>query len=499
MALGPLLVLLSGCSGASDAAEVDRAEDVGEARSAVTFPGQVSANTTVRDQSETELVFGSTGTVPTEVVAYNDFDSTNDNLLGWAVSVNGATFVQKKPTIPTGYRALGGDPVLAVAPSNDRLMVLGGLATPNCAIPGNCNAPEHGDACLHASNDGGQNFVPFQCLKPPASPSPLPNGYKNFYDGGSIAGAGSASAPLMFASYLNIRGVVGVETNIHFFISSPNTPFGTFVRTTGTWDPFPGRLAAGHPKIAADSSSGAVVIVAPFISVFPPTIELRFHAAASFGGFLGDSAVVSIGMPPQGNVLIPPFDVSDYIVLGDGRKIRQGPEFDVAVGQNESGQPEARVAYVKRAPFPGDGRLHLYGARCTLTPPVTCVDVPEWSTVRIPLAHDEFHPRITYANGKWAVAFYTTFSFVPDPSHVGVAAVSFSGDGSAAHPYRSNITGLASSILPCSRDETGRFYWTDYDDIKYNATADRFVTTYSGNGCPARVFQAELPPQLWVF
>jgi hypothetical protein len=492
----PLVFLLPACGGATDEGEPSPEVSIGEVRSAVVYPTQITP-TGLPSQSETELAFGLSGTTPTQVVAYNDFRGSPNNLIGWSFSVNGGAWQQRTfASNPPGHNAIAGDPALAATPSDKRFIVMSHLAVPND------RTRVDRDACIHLSADGGQTFSFFQCVAPPDAPDPRPSGYQNNYDGETLVGVGPVNAKTTFAAYLNIRGVVGVESRINLWWSNNNTPFGTFVRTTGTWDPFPTQLAAGHPKLAGDPASGAVAIVAPVIGGSPLTIQLLFQAATNFGGFLGSPAVVTNGLPPQGQVLVPPFDFSDYVTLSDGKQIRQGPEFDVELGNNESGVLEARVVYVKRNPvFPfgtGDGRLHLYGARCPLTLPLTCVDVPAWSTAALPGVHEEFLPRIAYANGKWAVSYYTTSpSPAGVPSQVFVVGRSLYGD--ASHAPKSKSSGVGGAIIPCLTIPAAH-YWTDYDDIKFNDTDGRFVTTFAGdNGCPSRVAEASLPTNLWTF
>jgi hypothetical protein len=337
----------------------------------VPVTGQNDEDKTIHGtQSETASTSALVDGKKTIVVAYNDDTddgkvqyTANDrvvfpgaSLLGWSYSLDdGASWTYGgKVSPPAGYAALWGDPAIVTSRTNYNRVYISSLAIGASKIPA---SGHHGwmddgsitGACIARSDDGGKHFAIHSCLSA--------NG--DFYDGASMAAAGTATDHRIFAAYVDVpKGRIDVW-------QSPDglAPFQQLP------NPFPNKTMFSHPRLAYDNDTGALLVAAiesgsqliymsrligntwqtPVLASWPTTridIPVGTQSIRMAYGFAFDVGAQS------------------YVVSDDGEQIKY---FDDAI----------RLLYTTR-----DSktlRLYVRGTACARNLSV-CVDVPQWGT-----------------------------------------------------------------------------------------------------------------------
>lgn len=320
-------------------------------------------------QSETGSTSALVGDTKTMVVTYND--DTDDgkvvytatdrvvypgaSFLGWSYSIDGGSSwtYGGKVAPPAGYAALWGDPAIVTSRTNYNRVYISSLAIGAGKIPatGHHGWMDDGSitgACIARSDDGGKHFAIQSC----------PSASGDFYDGGSMAAAGTATDHRIFAGYVDIPhdriDIWASPDGIAPFVPVPN--------------PFPGKTMIGHPRLAYDDETGALLVAA---------IE-------------GGSQIIYMNRL-IGNAWQTPVQVSwpttriDVPVGSQTIRTAYGFSFDVGAQSyttSDNGEvqyfPDAiRLLYTTR-----DSqtlRLYVRGTGCARDLSV-CKDVPQWGT-----------------------------------------------------------------------------------------------------------------------
>jgi hypothetical protein len=464
-ALGAGVVALSGCSAGCEQLPADN-HVTGKDKAQETWSGT---------QSETAVNVSNTGGKQIITVTYNDDTDTagkidytsttrtvhsGATLLGWSYSVDGGTTWKYggSASPPANWGVLWGDPAITSDFADQRYVFISNLAVPKSKMPasgkidGGLNA-FIGGACVFRSEDGGITFKFHQCV----------TNNSDFYDGGSMAAAGSATDRRVFASFVDVD-----KHQIDVWASPDDT--GTFKLIA---NPFPGMQMFSHPRLRFDRGSGAL-----YVAALDSDGQVWMNR---FAGGWGKPVVASL--PTAGN---------PEITLGD-RTLRTAYQFSFDVGAaSQNGGDEVRVVYTVQDQK--SKKLYIRGSYCPLTLKV-CKDAPEWGTTpgNLSIKGQQFNPRVRAFAGfltlepEWKVAYMSTDD---DP---GGNTVSFKQGNLVVLPAGQRVFVPFNLVKGQTICPDLRGYWGDYDELQFagfdpDSVAPKFVLAHSDStkGCPSR-------------
>jgi hypothetical protein len=357
------------------------------------------------------------------------------SLMGWTTTdFAGTVRASGRMVPPPGWAVLWGDPSTTTSKTNPSVVYLSSLGIPNAKFPasnviegsaqtgsaGSCGA-FIGGACFARSTNGGSSFSNLQCVQRTDNPN-CPSG--SFYDGSDME---SAPDGRIFAAYFDVRRG---RTDVYASDTSGNN----FARVTD-----PTIVSGNHPRLRW-GPFGLYLLVAN-----GSTLQLtRFSSVNAWS----PPVTVDTGVSP-GTVSLA------------GVSVRLGPQYDLAIGRNESGADEVRVAYTILS---ADGRTHVRVARCTPGATITCTP-NVWQTDSTP--GNQWGPAIATGQGNitgenvWVVTYYSNQRFTTQ---------------AAADLWRMRFSRSSSGLLTTETtlQENGQFvcpdkrgYWGDYDDMVY--------------------------------
>lgn len=358
------------------------------------------------------------------------------SLMGFTTSTyDGTVRASGRMTVPQGWAVLWGDPAIVASKLNPNQVFLASLAVPNSKFPasgviegspstpannsdGNCGALI-GGACLAKSSDGGRTYYHYACLQD--IDTTCPRGA--FYDGADLESGPDGRIWAAFRDVQRSRTVVWT-TNGTSGITRVNSP--TFTASSHP------RLRWGPRGLYVLMRSGGNLVLS------------RYDGTASGTGTW--TAPVTIEAVTQADV-----QLSDRI-------LRLGPQYDLAVGKNESGADEIRAIYTVQA---SGGRKHIRIARCTTGTTITCTP-NVWRTDSD--AGQQWGPAIAFGYGNlsgapsWQISFYSTRN---NPN--GNTVELWRGTASAQNGVFSLSTQRQEAAQTACPDSRG--YWGDYDDM----------------------------------
>ncbi len=471
-------------NGACTGLNTDCLFDIGYAADrAVAFPTAVA---TQGDQAETALAFSYASSADSiQLVAYNDksgVDGVNGfDIFGYAIfdPANSTSWVNHKVPLPTTkcgtspcWIQLWGDPAAIGNPFDKNYVYAYNMASSKDVV----QTSDLDSFCVARWTDRGRTYPPpLECHKSTGNPP------GDGVPGHLLDGSGMAASPangMVVLGYHDVGANPSVnqtDDQVDLWYTcdfSTNTcgPSMPFVKGTGVWVPFPGQVCTGHPRISIDPYGFVYVIE-----------ELDggklVYNAATYAGFPSTPQTIEAHLNHGASFTVP----KTHSVVN----AKQAGFYSIAAGINESGNPEARIAYTQ---YDGS-HYHIQYVSCGGT---TCTRVPTWDTGASSSphgAHDELFPAVSYANGTWKVAYLSTWA---DASQLGVAYQTLSGDGTSRYPRASDpphaLTQFTNANCPAG----------DYNDMKYNATRNEFIYAYdvpSGGTCgqPATVTEASIP------
>ncbi len=400
------------------------------------------------------------------------------SLMGWSYSEDkGKTWTYGgKVAPPSGWSVLWGDPAMTTSGASYAVVFLSNLAIPDSKFPAGgidgyvtygAKGAYIGGACIARSTDGGRTFANYQCLSNTEAVADDPDASKgHFYDGGSMA---STPKGEVFAAYIDISSrVIRV-----WRAPSHNGQFELL------GDPFPGLVAATHPRLRA-SQDGWLYAATKVVASGGYVVYVNRWRNGQWGQAV-QASELAVGYPV--------IDLGTT-VQGSALKIRTGPQFSFDVGAaSEGGKDAVRFLYTRRS---ASGRLYVEGSACAadLT---GCHPVPGWksgpsSPEATPL--DVFNPSVAAWRGfiglppHWTSSFYQRFG--SQVTTVGLSRMNLAYVNGSALGIPIN---LVKDITVCS-DTRG--YWGDYDDMLHVGFDDttpvfvRFTSTDHGKGCHKR-------------
>ena len=259
---------------------------------------------------------GSTGTInygPTSRQV-----SRGASLGGWSYSEDhGANWKYGGKLVPPrGWAAVWGDPAIVTSRTQYGTVFISNLAFPDEKFPaGGVNGPVNavvGGACIFRSLDGGQSFLPFQCV---TDKSPVPgvvgSSSGHFFDGGSMAAAPNGD---IYAAY------VDVDTSQIIIYRSVGGQLD-FAPMPG---PFASYYVASHPRIRV-GPDGALFVMAVAKARSGPNPQYSLVVNRLYNGAWGIPKVLAFA------AVYPDVDMNSS-VLGAPLKVRTGPQFAFDIG-----------------------------------------------------------------------------------------------------------------------------------------------------------------------
>lgn len=456
--------------------------------------GDSGSATSNGSQSETAATAARSGDRDSFVVTYNDDTddgkivyTSNDrivyrgaSLLGWSYSLDRGqnwTYGGKvRPPEELGIGALWGDPAITTSGTNYNRVYISSLAAAISRIP---TSGHHGPmndaitgACVARSDDGGVHFAIQSCFSADG----------DFYDGAAMAAAApglfSGGDRRVFAAYLDVP-----HARVDVWASSDG--LAQFARLP---DPFPGMTMIGHPRLAYDRSTGALLVAAIRVVDRTSTSCCFVYMNRLIGNawqrpVLVTHAVSGIDVRFNG----VPLRVANLFAFDVGA----ASQTQLPDGSFRTNNDQIRMLYMTRDAE--TQRVYLRGAACRFDLSV-CDDVPGWGTTpgNLYTPGQQFNPTVRAWPGLiglppvWKVTYQST----DDTSN----AISIK---------QGNLTRLANGtpfFLPfnlvgpravCS-DKRG--YWGDYDQIAFvgfhpGSIAPEFLLAYSDSslGCQQQV------------
>jgi hypothetical protein len=438
-------------------------------------------------QSETASASALVDGKPTIVVAYND--DTDDgkvqytptdrvvfkgaSLLGWSYSMDdGATWTyggKVKP--PAGYDALWGDPAVVTSRTNYNRVYISSLAIGAGKIPASGHHGWMSDgsitgACIARSDDGGIHFKIHSCVSA--------NG--DFYDGASMAAAGTSRDHRIFAAYVDVP-----KDRIDVWQSPDGlAPFQQLP------NPFPGKLMISHPRLAYDQDTGALLVAA--IEAGSQLIWMNRMIGTTWqtptlASFPTTRIDIRVGTQTIRTAYGFSFDVGaqSYRDSDDGEGIQY---FNDAI----------RLMYTTRDSQ--SQRIYVRGTACPRDLSI-CVDVPQWGTTpgNLNTPHDQWNPSVKAWRGFiglppiWKATYQTTDD---DPNRVSIrqgTLARFPNGTPLFLPFK-----LIDPRIICPDLRNGSAgsavsgYWGDYDEaahIGFDQGAAVFLLAFSDSskGC----------------
>ena len=257
---------------------------------------------------------------------------------------------------PTGWSVLWGDPAITRNRANANRIYMTNIAIPankfpasgiiegsvTTSTPANFCGAYIGGACIARSADGGRTFTlaAGDCVR--RTSTSCPNG--TFYDGAAVE---TSPEGRVYAAY---NDVFRNRTDVYMATSST----GSFARVTD-----PTVVSTLHPRIKF-GPNGLYLIVQNGSSL----MMTRYGGGSSRTGTWTTPITVATGLT-RGDV-----------VFSD-RSVRQGPEYDLDIGLNETGGTDARVIYQV---LDTAGRKHIRISRCTTGTTISCSQPGAWDT-----------------------------------------------------------------------------------------------------------------------
>lgn len=439
----------------------------------VPVTGRSDDDPTLRgSQAETASTRALAHETPILVVTYNDatpdgkviFTQTGRtvfpgaSLLGWSFSNDGgATWKyggKIKPPTEFGIVALWGDPAIVTAKYSPNLVYISALAADSQIVPpgGRSGDMATSGACIARSTNGGINFSIFQCF----------SANRDFYDGASLATAGAPGDHRIFAAY--------TDTNLrHIDVWQSDDGLTPFHKIA---DPFPGKSVSGHPRMAYDDQTGALIIAA-----------IAFNPAAGDSRIYMNRLVANQWQTPK--LVSQP--ISGISIPVGTQRVRTASAFSFDVGNPSRKKPENSANMASLLPVP-DGIRLLYTTRDSATLRFyvrgtacardlsACADEPQWGTTPGNFSNTPGHqwnptvrasPSVAGAQAVWKATYQTT-----DDQSDRVSIKQGTLIRSAFGVAEFLPLPLMTPRIVCPDLRNGGGYWGDYDESA-NAGVDR--------------------------
>ncbi|HEX8073588.1 MAG TPA: hypothetical protein VF545_01270 [Thermoleophilaceae bacterium] len=380
--------------------------------------------------------------------------------LGWSYSTDLGKSWKYGGAVPPppGWAALWGDPAITSDFLDQRNVFISNLAIPSSKMPAGGISGDLdgyiGGACIARSRDGGITFKSLECV----------SNNSHFYDGGSMAAAGSARDRSVYAAYVDVNAArIDVyrapDDDGHFKLMA---------------DPFPGMKMFSHPRLRFDRSTGSLYVGA--IAGDGGVYLNRFTGGAWDKPILASNSTA-------GN---PRVQLSD-------RKLRTGYQFSYDVGAtSKAGNDGVRTLYTVKDT--DTNRFYVRGSRCSFDLSGVCRDVPEWGTTpgNFSIEGQQFNPSVRAFPGflglrpAWKATYMSTED---DPS------------GNTVSIKEGDLTVLPDGtrlFLPFDLVEgqvvcpDARGYWGDYNELQLIGFKDdgtaQFIMPHSDSskGCASR-------------
>lgn len=438
-------------------------------------------------QSETAVASAMVDGRKTIVVTYNDDTddpkiqySANDrvvfpgaSLFGWSYSIDdGATWTYGgKLRPPRGFDALWGDPAIIASRTSYNRVYMSSLAigAGKLSPTGHHGFMDDGSitgACIARSDDGGIHFAIQSC----------PSADGDFYDGASLAAAGTATDHRVFAAYVDVP-----KRRIDVWQSPDGlAPFQPLA------NPFPGRLMHSHPRLVYDDETGALVVAA--IDETDQKVYLNRLVGNQWQSPVKASQPVS-------RVEIP--------VGGQTIRTASGFSFDIGAASFVISEEDGSVRYfndaIRLLYTTRDSqtlRLYVRGTGCARDLSA-CDDTPQWGTTpgNLNTPRNQWNPTVRAWRGFiglppiWKATYQTTDD---DPGRVSIKQGTLARipNGTAIFlPFP-----LIGPRIVCPDFRNGspgmaKFgYWGDYDEpalVGFNGSQPRFMLAFSDSskGC----------------
>lgn len=452
--------------------------------------GRDDSDPTIRgSQAETASISALAGEYPILVVTYNDDTADSKvqytqtdrtvfpgaSLLGWSFSNNGgATWKYGgKVRPPPGIAALWGDPAIVTAKYSPNLVYISALAADTQIVPpsGRHGGMATSGACIARSTDGGIHFAIFQCF----------GADRDFYDGATMAAAGGPQDHRIFAAYTDIT-----HNRIDVWQSADGT--GPFQRIA---DPFPGKSITGHPRLAYDDSTGALLVAA--IAFNPAAGDSRIYMNRLVGNQWQQPRLAS---QPITGIVIP---------VGNQRlRMASGFSFDVGspsyrqfdnrrfanVGALAFFQDAIRLLYTTRDST--TLRLYVRGTGCARDLSV-CNDEPQWGTTpgNFDTRGHQWNPTVKASPSivGYPAVWKATYQTTDDRSdRVSIKQGTLTRTPTGAAVFQPVPLMTPRIVCPDLRTGSGG-YWGDYDEAAHvgrgNGGVPLFLLAFtdSSRGC----------------
>jgi hypothetical protein len=304
-------------------------------------------------------------------------------------------------------------------------------------------------ACVARSDDGGKTFSIQSCF----------GSGGDFYDGATMAAAGTATDHRIFAAYDDInRGRMDVW-------ASPDgvAPFQQLP------DPFPGKSMMGHPRLAYDDVNGALIIAA--IGFNPTGPDNRIYMARFVNGawqtpVLASQAITGIAIP-VGNQTVRMASGFAFDI-GSSSVVRPVNEMRIAGtgGPNRTYADAIRLLYTTRDSV--TQRLYVRGTGCAADLS-ECDDAPQWGTTPGNFSNTpgyQWNPTVKAwrgASGSPAVWMATYQTTDDDPNKVSIKQGQLTRTPGGVPAFQPAPLMTPRGVCPDHRYGNGG-YWGDYDE-----------------------------------
>jgi hypothetical protein len=442
-------------------------------------------------QAETAAASALAGEHPIIVVTYNDdtreinpatqqpyvqYPSSNRivypgaSLLGWSYSGDGGkTWTYGGKVRPgLGVAALWGDPAIVTSKYSPNLVYISALAADSAIVPasGHSGGMATSGACIARSTNGGINFSLFQCF----------GSNRDFYDGATLAAAGSGGDHRIFAAYWDIPNArMDVWQSVDGLLAF-----------TKLGDPFPGLRMTLHPRLAYDDKTGALLIAG--MAFNPVGNDIRIYLNRLVGNQWGVPKLASQAIT---GVEIP---------VGTHRiRTASGFSFDVGTPSVRRLDPRQfttfyqdaiRLAYTTRDAV--TQRIYVRGTGCSRDLSV-CNDEPNWGTTPgnfNTTGHSwsptvRASPSVPGSPAVWKLTYQTTDD---RPDRVSIKQGNLSRNAQGVAVFQPQPLMDPRIVCPDLRYGSAG-YWGDYDESAYvgfgQGGAHEFLLAFSDSskGC----------------
>lgn len=435
-------------------------------------------------QAETASASALAGEHPIIVVTYNDDTADGKvvyppgdrvvypgaSLLGWSWSGDGGqTWNYGGKVRPAlGVAALWGDPAVVTSKYSPNLVYISALAADSGIVPA---AGHHGymstsGACIARSTNGGINFSLFQCF----------GVNRDFYDGAALAAAANGGDHRIFASYIDVpNGRMDVWQSVDGLL-----PFQRIA------NPFPNMRMSGHPRLAYDDKTGALIIGA--IGFNQAGNDYRVYLNRLVGNTWG---VPKLASQPITGVSIP--------VGSQTLRMASGFAFDVGTPSVRRISPRRfvqfypdaiRLLYTTRDA--ATQRIYVRGTGCARDLSV-CNDEPSWGTTpgNFDTAGNQWNPTVKASpsipgsSTVWKATYQTTEDRA---DRVSIKQGTLTRDAAGVATFQPKPLMDPRIVCPDLRYGTAG-YWGDYDESAYvgfgSGAVHEFLLAFSDSskGC----------------